>query len=109
MLTAGIRATMWLPEGFILGQMKRIRESIRGLPYDLDGPNKNPAFNYSNSERDAFAELIRRGLCETVHELDNMVIRVKAEAPPPAPAKQLPYEETPALLAMRARRRLLGR
>lgn len=98
-----------LPEGFIAGQLKRVREK-GPLPWNDDF--ESPITGITRSERMAMRELIKRGELETDYAAGvgaggGLVIRVpapKVEVP-----KALPYEESPAVLAMRARRRALGR
>ena len=59
-------------------------------------------------ERDALMVLIQRGLAE--FDYSGIDVKVRAVVPQEVePASDLPYQVTPAILALRARRASIGR
>lgn len=75
------------------------------LPYDIEADP--PPMTALNPQRDALRTLISRGLAEVDYDtFGNGKVVPKAREPEPEDLK--PFE-TPALLALRERRRTLGR
>ena len=114
-----VKDTGQIPNDFEWNVFKRIRNT-GPMGWDA-GSATNPIDGWplTRSELDAVRHLLKEKRLELEHDdkLDDLVIRAPMVGPP-APVKPKVisnddtspgYEETPALLALRARRRALGR
>lgn len=103
----------WLPAGFTFNVLVRIRNTG---PRPWSENYEHPVTGITPSERDAMRALLKLELLETAYVgtglKERLVIRAPIEGPKPQPQEKTNaagYAETPALLALRARRRALGR
>jgi len=89
----------YLSESYIDGVLQHLRRE----PVQLDPDGEVPPTTGIDRRRDALMELVHRG----VAEIDDMqVVRVKRAKTPDVPRS---YEVTPAMEALRARRKALDR